>query len=627
MPTISQLPTVSAISAADILPISQGGTTSGVPVGTLLNATQPAISIGSPSLLGRSSIGPGAPEQIVLGPGLSLIAGTLTAQGVAPATFPVLSALTDNAQLVITEEGNPMLMPASLLTGLFTAGQNVTISPSGTISVAGVVGQQAGTGLGSSIAELAVVTNLSGQDLVAASRGGSDCAISYANLIDGITIDQAQAAGPASNGDTLWVAQGGNVMSSQTFGAIWSWIMGNLPSYKAPVVEITASTNLDTTIHNGRLLICSQPVTLTPLATNMGNGFRCTVVNASSGSVALGSGFITSSGSMTIAPSESATLFCGTYSGGTLLFAAMSGATSTTQNTAAIPPPGAVTGLSAATVTASSLSISWEPPVSGTGPFSYVVQYCQSGSPTWTTSAPISGATSFQITGLQASTSYNVVVQAMNATGSGPVSAIMTASTATAATQAVPLPVIGSLAANATSSSTVALTWTTSGGAANSYTAEYAVSGSSTWTTLSGLTGTSTTVSGLSAATSYQFTVTGINTAGTGPTSSMATATTSSAAQSVTSITWNVTPSGSYVHGTGAIGVNAQVSPASSSIQFGFSTSNATPPTSWTAAILVNTNLWGAYVNTPGTPGTWYIWAEGVDGSALTVYPTPFTVT
>lgn len=41
----------------------------------------------------------------------------------------------------------------------------------------------------------------------------------------------------------------------------------------------------------------------------------------------------------------------------------------------------------------------------------------------------------------------------------------------------------------------------------------------------------------------------------------------------------------------------------------------------------VNTNLWGAYVATPASPGTWYAWVEGTDGSKPTVYPTPFTVT
>jgi hypothetical protein len=41
----------------------------------------------------------------------------------------------------------------------------------------------------------------------------------------------------------------------------------------------------------------------------------------------------------------------------------------------------------------------------------------------------------------------------------------------------------------------------------------------------------------------------------------------------------------------------------------------------------VNTDLWGSYVSTPATAGTWYAWVEGTDGSHQTVYPTAFTVT
>src|ERR1017187_3556909 len=41
----------------------------------------------------------------------------------------------------------------------------------------------------------------------------------------------------------------------------------------------------------------------------------------------------------------------------------------------------------------------------------------------------------------------------------------------------------------------------------------------------------------------------------------------------------------------------------------------------------VNSDLWGQYVPTPSTPGSWYGWAEGTDGSTPTVYATPFTVT
>jgi hypothetical protein len=95
----------------------------------------------------------------------------------------------------------------------------------------------------------------------------------------------------------------------------------------------------------------------------------------------------------------------------------------------------------------------------------------------------------------------------------------------------------------------------------------------------------------------------------------------------VASITWNIVPSGTYTHGSGAIPVNAHVSPSTAAVQFGFSLSATTPPTGWTLANYVNTDLWGAYVNTPSTAGTYYAWAEGTDGSSPKVYSTGFTVT
>jgi hypothetical protein len=40
----------------------------------------------------------------------------------------------------------------------------------------------------------------------------------------------------------------------------------------------------------------------------------------------------------------------------------------------------------------------------------------------------------------------------------------------------------------------------------------------------------------------------------------------------------------------------------------------------------VNSDLWGQYVPTPATAGSWYVWVEGSDGSCPTVSSTPFTV-
>jgi hypothetical protein len=200
--------------------------------------------------------------------------------------------------------------------------------------------------------------------------------------------------------------------------------------------------------------------------------------------------------------------------------------------------------------------------------------------------------------------------------------------TASAGQMTIPAQVSG-LAATPTSNSAVRLNWSAQTGisAATSFTVQYRVTGSSSWTfSVSGVAGTTATISGLTAATSYDFAVIGLNTVGAGSASATVTGVTLATSGSVTSITFNLLPSGTYTHGSGAIGVNAQVAPASSAIQFGFSPSATTPPSSWAAATFVNTNLWGAYVNTPATAGTWYTWTEGLDGSASTVSSSSFLV-
>ena len=475
MPTIVQLPVATQVTAADEIPISQAGVTRSASVGTLLASMQPAIMTATGTLLGRISLGKGGPEQIAIGAGLALNSGTLTANA-------------------------------------------------GTIATGG----SASSG-SYSISSLAPAASIASGDLVAISQTGTDHAITYANFLDGLTIDLAQPAQPATDTDTFWAAQGGNTMQRQTFAAIWTWLTAKQPSYKLPVVEITTNTTLDGTVHNGRILICSQPVTLSPAPQNMGNGFYCDVLNLSAGYVTFGSGISTSSGTNTLASGQAATLRVATYSGGTVVFASLAGSGSSGQGTPP-PVPGQVTGLTASGPTSSSINLVWSVP--------------------------------------------------------------------------------------------------SSGGTVSSYTVQYRVTGVTPWSTFAaGLGTTSTTVINLTAATSYDFQVYAVNAGGAGVPSAVTTASTSAAAGSVTGVTWNMWPSGSYVRGAGSIGVNAHITPGTAAVQFGFSTSATVPPATWTVATYVNTDLWGAYVSTPATAGTWYAWVEGTDGSKPTVYPTPFTVT
>jgi len=622
MPTISQLPSASAVSAADEIPISQAGVARSASVGTLLAPVQPAIILSSPALLGRNSIGSGGPEQVQVGVGVNLSGGTLVADGLDHSGFPSVSALSVDAELVISNQGSPMLMPASFLRGLFSAGENVAIDPNGVVSAMNG-SAVAGTTLSvSGIGDLPILTGLADQDLVPLSHGGSAYAISYSKFLDGITIDQAQAAGPASDSDMLWVAQSSNVMVSQTLRAVWVWVANKLPTYKAPIVEITTSINLDTTLHNGRILVCSQPATLTPLTTDLGSGFQCVVINASLGTVTLGSGFVTSSGSLTLMPWQSATLCCATYSAGTIAFAAMP----TGEPTAVVP--GQVTGLSASSVAANTIAIFWQSPSSGGAATSYVVQFRLSGTTSWSLTTPVIGSTDYALSGLLPATSYDIMVTALNTSGAGVTSSILTISTAAAAQQAVPPQVIG-LVATVASSSSIQLEWAAQSGtsSATSFTVQYRLTGSSSWTfSSSGIIGAGDTISGLAAATSYDFSVVGINAAGSGTASAIITAVTNAAIASVNSITWNLLPSGPYTHGSGAIGINALIIPGSSPVRFGFSTSASSPPSVWTQATLVSTNLWGAYLPTPSTVGTWYTWGEGLDGSGQTVSSGSFQV-
>src|ERR1700722_17795008 len=115
MPTIPQLPSADAVSASDLLPISQGGSTHAVSVGALLAQTQPAVIIGPPSLLGRYSIGPGGPDTIAVGDGLTLNNGTLTSNGLDVDLLPLQTALTSGDQIIVNSGGVSQLLEVNQL--------------------------------------------------------------------------------------------------------------------------------------------------------------------------------------------------------------------------------------------------------------------------------------------------------------------------------------------------------------------------------------------------------------------------------------------------------------------------------------------------------------------------------
>jgi hypothetical protein len=545
-----------------------------------------------------------------------LNSGTLTASAFNVQALPVQTALSSSDQFIVESAGTLQSVAIGQVRDLFTAGSNVTIDSNGVISTSGSAGASMPM-----LSELPAVSSLGSGDLISVSQSNQDYTITYANLIDGVTIDMLQSAGAASDTDTFWVGQSSNIMLRQTLSALWPWILQKLPSWNRPVVELNANTTLDHSVHNNALLVCSSPLLISATAANMGSGFCCEMINVSSGLVTFSESILVSNGSTALTPFQCGTICCLTYSGGTIVFASIgTGGQATTL-------PGQATNLAATSLTSNGLTVTWSPPASGGGVAVYSIQYRVSGTTTWLVAGQTNGATSFTIGGLQAATSYDFTVIAGNNFGSGPISSVMTVTIP--ASVPVPGPPTSVTVTNVTANS-LTCSWTapTVGAPGLLYQVQYNISGQTIWNTAaSNLSATTVSVGNLLPGTTYDLQVIASNSGGSGLASATITAETAQVAGSVTGITWALAPAGSYAPGSGAIGVNAHVNPETAQIQFGFSTSATSPPTVWTTGVHVNSDLWGQYIATPATAGTWYAWAEGSDGSSPTVYPTPFTVT
>lgn len=153
--------------------------------------------------------------------------------------------------------------------------------------------------------------------------------------------------------------------------------------------------------------------------------------------------------------------------------------------------------LTATNITSASATLGWG---AVSGATSYNLQWKTSAASTWTTVSGQTG-TSYSLSGLAASTTYNYRVQAVCAT-TGSYSAASNFTTSAASSCGTPS---GLNATNVTTSSAT-LNWTAVSGA-TSYSVQRKLSSASTWTTTNNLTATSFSLTGLAASTSYDYRV------------------------------------------------------------------------------------------------------------------------
>lgn len=160
---------------------------------------------------------------------------------------------------------------------------------------------------------------------------------------------------------------------------------------------------------------------------------------------------------------------------------------------------GTPTGLNSSEITTSSATVSWS---SVSGALSYDVDYKLSTSGNWTNAATATTATSVNLSGLLSSSLYDWRVRA-NCSGSS--SGYATAQFTTTSTASCNPPT--GLSSSNISSTSADVSWNAVSGAAN-YDVDYSLASNNNWTNVvTGTTSTSTTITGLTMSTQYDWRV------------------------------------------------------------------------------------------------------------------------
>ena len=178
-----------------------------------------------------------------------------------------------------------------------------------------------------------------------------------------------------------------------------------------------------------------------------------------------------------------------------------------------VPVPPAPTGLAAAGGN-TQVALTWN---ASSGAMSYSVKRATVNGGPYSTITNVAG-TSFTNTGLTNGTTYYYVVSAVSAGGES------ANSVPASATPQVPAPPAPTGLAATGGDAQVALTWNTSSGA-TSYNVKRSITSGSGYSTITNITGTSFTDTGLTNGTTYHYVVSGLNAGGEGANSIQASAT------------------------------------------------------------------------------------------------------
>lgn len=212
---------------------------------------------------------------------------------------------------------------------------------------------------------------------------------------------------------------------------------------------------------------------------------------------------------------------------------------------------GTPSNATATSITTSGAVISWQAVANAV---SYDVEYKASSASVFTTVTGIA-ATSYTLTSLNGGTAYEYRVRAFCNTSTGSYTALQNFTTLALC----PAPASTSVTSITTNSAVI--NWASVANA-SSYDIQYKLNSASTFTTVAGLTGTSYSLSGLSASSTYEYQVKANCASGTGSFTSLQSFTTASApvcaapvnvtASSITGttsiISWNAVPSASYYY-------------------------------------------------------------------------------